>query len=104
MFGHSLDILRFMCHVIVKISSNFVIWFCVFVVMAVLEDPDVLFTCVSTLLIILTSVQDIVFNTIQLLGIAPFFLCVPMEIEDVSIMYMLSIMQVFCVTFLPIYQ
>lgn len=52
--------------------------------MASLEDPGVLFACVSALLIILMSVQDTMFNAIQLLGITPFLLCVPMEIEDVS--------------------
>lgn len=48
------------------------------------EDLDVLLACVSTLLIILINVQDIVFNSIHLLGIAPSSLDAPMEIDDVD--------------------
>ena len=52
--------------------------------MAVLRDPDVLFAYVSALLIILMNVQGTMFNTVQLLGIVPSSLNVPVESEDVS--------------------
>lgn len=71
--------------------------------MASSEDLDVLLACVSTLLIILMNVQDIVFNNIQLLGIAPSSLDAPMEIDDVD-PHVHQSCNHYCVAFLPMDQ